>query len=212
VTADALASSRVNPFSTRFVRPGAIPYQFAAHETAAATIDRFARLAWQAQILGPHGAGKSTLVAALAEPLRAAGRAPCVLALHDGQRRLPAGWTAQARRHGAGTIVIDGYEQLGRPSRWWLRRACRREGWALLVTAHHDVGLPTLMRVVPDVSTARAVVEFLLQGRRDAQAVISRRLLEGVFHACGGNVREMLFALYDRYEDARAAHAAGRVD
>jgi hypothetical protein len=137
-----------NPFSTRFVRPGAIPFVYPTGHSAAGTVQRLEALAWRGQIVGPHGAGKSTLVASLVEPLRRAGRPARVFALRDGQRRMPAEWVEQARAAAARAIVVDGYEQLSRTSRWRLKARCRREQWGLLITAHHDVGFPTLARIV----------------------------------------------------------------
>ena len=54
-----------NPFSTRHVRPGAIGYRFPAGKSAAVLIARLEKNDWQGQIVGPHGSGKSALVATL---------------------------------------------------------------------------------------------------------------------------------------------------
>src|SRR5437016_5663581 len=79
-----------NPFSTRFVRPGALPFRFSAGQTAASLVARLHELHWRAQIVGPHGTGKSTLLAALLPEIEAAGQQVRAIALHDGQRSLPA--------------------------------------------------------------------------------------------------------------------------
>ena len=94
--------------------------------------------------------------------------------------------------------MIDGYEQLGWWSRWRLRRWCRRRGLGLLVTAHQDMGLPDLHRTTVTADLAAAVVAGLL---RDEQR---RRLgevdLGAELQRQAGNLREVLRALYDRYE------------
>ena len=123
------------------------------------------------------------------------------MALHDEQRRLTGDWTRQAHAAGASLIVVDGYEQLGRLARWSLGWHCRRHGWGLLVTAHVDVGLPTLATLAPNLVVAQAVVDRLLQRGENS---ISREIVAECFAASDGNVRETLFALYDRYEAARA--------
>ncbi len=197
---DAVA---VNPFSTRCTRPGALPFIFPPHDSAVATVARFAALGWQAQIVGPHGVGKSTLLVALMPVLAAQGKPGWLTALRDGQRKLPADWRKAARSAGAGTILVDGYEQLNRWSRWQLRAACRREGWALLVTAHDDVGLPLLARLAPSLATLQTIVDALLGERRGA---ISADVVSRHFAANGGDLRESLFALYDCYEQLRLAH------
>src|SRR5579859_6457327 len=85
---------RSNPFSTRCVRPGAIPFRFPPGESAATMVDRLERQGWWGQIVGPHGSGKSTLLAALLPELRRR-RALVTTSLHEDRRRLPlALWAA----------------------------------------------------------------------------------------------------------------------
>ena len=64
---------------------------------AATLVESLATAGWRGQIVGPHGSGKSTLVAALLAALAAAGRPGGRVALHDRQRRLPRGWRAKRR-------------------------------------------------------------------------------------------------------------------
>jgi energy-coupling factor transporter ATP-binding protein EcfA2 len=191
---------RPNPFSTRFVRPGAIGYRFEDGQTAAGLVARLAELGWRAQVLGPHGSGKSTLIAAIVGPLEQGGRGACVFVLRDGQRRMPVGWVSDANKASAGVIVVDGYEQLGRLNRCWLALRCRRNGWGLLVTAHRDVGFRTLYRTAANLDVAQAVVAALLPADDTS---ISRQTVADAFAASQGDLRETLFALYDRYEVSR---------
>lgn len=58
-----------NPFSTRFTRPGEIPYQFVEAEELGTLVDRFGNNRWVGQIVGPHGCGKTTLCHLLARQL-----------------------------------------------------------------------------------------------------------------------------------------------
>jgi energy-coupling factor transporter ATP-binding protein EcfA2 len=197
-----------NPFSTRFIRPGAIPFWFGNGQCAADMVNKLAELGWRGQIVGPHGSGKSTLVAALVEVLEQAGRRALVIALHDGQRRLPIGSLDDACQKGANVFVIDGFEQLG----FWARRSltsrCRKLGWGLVVTAHRDVGFPTLAVTAPALLTAQAVVDHLQNGHATHDRRIARSLVAEAFSAARGDIREMLFALYDCYEQ-RDADGAG---
>ena len=176
-----------NPFSTRHVRPGAIPFRFPDGLDAAGLTDRLEANGWRGQIVGPHGSGKSTLLAALLPELRRR-LAVVRVELHDRERRLPAETWAT----GEGTLlVIDGYEQLG----WWTRRRVRKHCRRLLVTTHRGQGLPDLYRTAVMVELAGAIVRGLL-----AEEVpdLARRLGH---HR--GNLREVLFELYDRYESGR---------
>jgi hypothetical protein len=204
VTDDGDKRPKPNPFSTRFVRPGAMAYLFAPGESATGMARRLADLGWRAQIVGPHGSGKSTLLAELLPAVERAGRPAWLVTLRDGQRRLPRDWVSIARRAAAGVIVVDGYEQLSYWSRWRLKARCRRASWGLLVTAHRDAGLPTLASLVPSLQAAQAVVDRLLP---QGSSRIDRAAVADCFAAAGGNIREMFFALYDRYQD-RLHHRA----
>ncbi len=183
-----------NPFSTRFIRPGAIAFLFAEGESAASMVERLRQNGWWGQIVGPHGSGKSTLLATLKPELEAAGQHVVTITLHQGESRLPP---IDRRSLGATTqLVIDGYEQLSWWSRSRVRWLCWWSGAGLLVTAHTDLGLPMIYRMKPSERLARAVVTKLLDG----EAAISASELKAAYEASGGNVRETLFKLYDVYQ------------
>jgi hypothetical protein len=196
---------RSNPFSTKFIRPGAIPFQFGPDESAETLVRSLAERQWRGQIIGPHGSGKSTLLATLEGALTAGGVRWWSTSLHDGQRRMPRGWSQLGRARQASLVIVDGYEQLARWQRWLLLAACRRRGWGLLVTAHRDVGLPTLYRTVPSLEMAEQIVGELLAAEA---ARLPSGQVEALFHAAGGDVRETLFGLYDLWEaeHRRATH------
>lgn len=189
-----------NPFSTRAVRPGTIPFVFAPGESAGRLVDGLRANGWWGQIVGSHGSGKSTLVASLIPALEAAGRNVNLVTLHDGQRRLPAGLDAPLRGNPSLQLVIDGYEQLSRWSRWRIKRFCRRQKCGLLVTAHAPVGLPDLFLVTPRLETAQRIVEHLLHA---GSAPIGRDDVARSFERHGGDLRETLFDLYNLYEARR---------
>jgi hypothetical protein len=186
-----------NPFSTRFVRPGSLPFFFGDDEsdTIETILGRLRANGWSGQIVGPHGSGKTTLLVQLLQAARDARQDVVVFTLHDGQRRLPPDWQSQGAS--ASCIAIDGYEQLSAWARWRLGRFCRRRGIGLLVTAHAPAGLPTLYRTRPSLATARRIVQRLLPAGAQPPSDDELSHLLDVFH---GNVREVLLALYDRYE------------
>jgi hypothetical protein len=120
--------------------------------------------------------------------------------IHAGAGR-PSGITSTGRPWSAATqIVADGYEQLGRLGRARLRWAVRRAGGGLLVTAHTPIGLPSLLHTAPDLGTVQAIARTLLG---DEAAKISDRDVAASFADHQGNVREVLFDLYDLYERRR---------
>lgn len=200
--------SNENPFSTRYLRPDAREYLFPDGGDVEALVARLREFAWWGQITGGHGCGKSTLVQTLLPGLRAAGRAIEFRAFRrraafepkrpwfDGWPRVPSiAWTRQTQ------MVIDGYEQLG----WWtrirLKRLCRQRGAGLLVTAHGDYGLPQLWHAPSSLELTRRIAQRLLGGR-DA-AWLAGVPLDALFELHRGNVREVLFELYDLYEAGR---------
>jgi energy-coupling factor transporter ATP-binding protein EcfA2 len=188
-----------NPFATRFIRPGALPFLFPKGASAATLIERLREHGGWGQIIGPHGSGKSTLLATLVPALKNKGLDVRLVQLHEGERQVPR--EALSAVSPGTQLVIDGYEQLS----WWSRRRlkafCRRQKIGLLVTAHEDVGLPPLYQVEPSAAVAQLVVEQLLNGQ---PAQVSPAQVEAAFQKAEGNIREMLFLLYDTY--VAAAH------
>ncbi len=86
---------RHNPFSTCYTAPGKIPYNVTGEMGDAESFCAELHQRWLSSkrvgaILGPHGAGKSTLVAALQRHWTARhGYHVAKLTLHNGQRTLP---------------------------------------------------------------------------------------------------------------------------
>lgn len=190
-----------NPFATRFTRPGALPYLAASPESLAVLVRRLRDANWQGEIVGPHGSGKSTLLEALLPLLTDQGRVlrrfqqrggDSQLALEPGE---PATWTSDT------LVMVDGYEQLGRTARNQLHRAVRDTGCGLLVTSHSPTGLPLLLQTEPTLELVQQIVATL-------QSVVPVRVqprdVAASFARLGGNVREILFELFDLYERRRA--------
>jgi hypothetical protein len=186
-----------NPFCTRRVRPGALDYFFPADMTVEIIVDRLEASCWRGEITGAHGSGKSTLLARLLPALERAGRQPVFIELHDGQRRLPRGWFSAVRPSKPAIIVVDGYEQLSRWSRFWLKRYCRRRQCGLLATAHQTVGLPEIFHTATSPELLRHIVDQL--SASCAQSVSTDKLAE-LFARHKGDIREILFELYDVVE------------
>lgn len=188
-----------NPFSTRRTRPGAIAFRFHGNESAEAIIERLRERQWWGQIVGPHGSGKSTLLATLLPTLEAAGREVRIVTLHQGDRRVPFSKADWRRLSSSAQVVVDGYEQLSWFARLSLARRCRRYGCGLLVTAHRDLGVPTIFATRPELQLAKQVV-LELAGATDA---VADRDVESAWQTRDGNLREVLFDLYDLFEERR---------
>jgi hypothetical protein len=186
-----------NPFSARRLCPGASPYLFPPGQDIATLLARLRQNDWWGQIIGVHGSGKSSLLAMLIPAISKEGRQVRLVELHDGQRKLPP----EIYRRGVvlpeSVLVVDGYEQLSRWSRLRTRQYCRRLPCGLIVTAHAPVGLPDLFRTSPTLEAVRELVVQLLEGRPMPWSV---QELSDRFERHRGNVRELLFELYDLYE------------
>ncbi len=194
-----------NPFSAWRIRPGAIPFLFPPGVSAQSLVERLRQNGWWGEIVGAHGSGKSALVAALLPALRGAGQRPILVELHDSQRTLPLD-SGQVGAAGETLIVVDGYEQLCRTSRWRLKRFCRLESLGLLVTTHYSVGLPELCRTEVSPELACRVIAWLVGDR--PWGVPDERVAE-IFHRHAGNLREVLFELYDWFERGRCKGPGG---
>ncbi len=180
-----------------------MPYLFGDGTTASDLVDRLREHRWLGQIVGPHGVGKSTLLATLLPEFSAASRSVQSVALHDSQRKLPKSFAGGLTWQSSDLIVVDGFEQLS----WWRRRQlirrCRRAGCGLLVTAHGDVGLPRLISMRPSLDAVQRVVERL-QSEQPVQ--IGSEEVREVFQQQHQDARETLFALYDLYERCNRRH------
>jgi hypothetical protein len=193
-------AKKVNPFSATCVRPGRIPYRFSKGQTAGKLIERLRRNGWWGQIVGAHGSGKSALAAELIPLIERAGRTTFRIELHDGQRRLPVNLRREIDLASKPVVLVDGYEQLSRWARFRLRRFCRQHRIGLLITAHASMGFPDVARCATGLSQTRELVEQLVgpQPSGITSAEIAAR-----FTAREGNIRELLFDLYDVYEERR---------
>lgn len=202
-----------NPFATRYVAPGCLPWISVQHETVENLARRLRQdFAMRAAIVGPHGSGKSTLLEHLV-PLFGAIRHRESPDKHPFQvhetgnivwlqlRRdlRPETQLARSRRHWAKRrlLVLDGFEQLGRIYQWWAIAATRMSRMGLLVTSHAAVALPTLVTTCIDADKARAIMDAVLQ---PCPTALDDRQLPDLLARHQGNMREILMDLYDQFE------------
>jgi hypothetical protein len=191
------AGETENPFCSRRVRPGAIAYQFPPGLSAQGLVERLRENGWEGEIVGPHGSGKSALLATLISAIRQAGKPVVLIELHDGQRRLPRNVWQDASLAPGSLLVIDGYEQLGRWSQLSVRRRSRRRNVGLLVTVHRSSGFAPLFHTAVDLGLTQHLVDRLAG---DTAALVVPDEIEKAFSRHGGNLREVFFDLYDLHE------------
>lgn len=193
-------SRLVNPFATCWTRPGALPFRFNNGQCVEQLVSKLAAHKWHGAIVGPHGSGKSTLLESLKLAIAAAGRTVNAISLRDGQRRLPRDFFATWASESNALVIIDGYEQLGWPTRLHVLLRCFATSTGLLVTSHEPIRIPTLIHLAPD----RPLIEQLVDDLCAEVSTTITRADVAASHAChGSNVREILFDLYDRHEERR---------
>lgn len=188
--------ARDNPFATDRVL--AVRYGLSGPQWEE-LLARLAALGHRAAIVGPEGAGKTTLMEDLAPRLAARGFSVHHLALHQGERRLPADPSrALPRRLGRGDLVlVDGAGALSRVA-WLALRLRARSAGGLVVTCHRPGLLPTLHECATSPSLLAGIVGDLLRHCGEEGAGAAPRPDE-LFARHGGNLRDALRELYDHW-------------
>ncbi len=100
-------------------------------------------------------------------------------------------------------VFFDGFEQLSYVNRIILRTFCRMNRLGLLLTTHSPaIGVPVLFRTTPSVETLRQTLNYLLD---DLDMTPEDADLEILIKNFNGDVREIIFSLYDAFENYRWA-------
>lgn len=192
-----------NPFTTRHTRPG----RLAPRNADGTPLDLAALLARApaaGAIEGPHGAGKTNLLTAVAGRLAEAGRLAGLLrprARRDGRHVL---WAVVRARPGT-TLCVDSWERVGTPWNALVVWAARRRRVGLVVTSHRPTGLPTLVRC----RTTPALLARLVADLPGHGGLIDTTDVEQAYRTRRGDIREALYDLYDVFE-RRARGSAPR--
>lgn len=180
-------STTSNPFCSRFLRPGSIPFCFRGTESISQLADRIrapqapsaprgkratrgkkAQTALRLSIVGPHGSGKSTLLHQLNQELRGNRQSNCqsdsgLIVLHSTSNKLAALRSILWQIHRDQWCLIDGYEQIPRWAQFLIIARAKPRRVALCVTAHR---LPwmfqTLWETRVDAHVESHVIECLL--------------------------------------------------
>lgn len=191
MTLPSAAGLPPNPFATSRTRPAAAPFAPTGQASVAGVLLALEGTGLRGQILGPHGAGKSTLWERVAECLVSRGYAVHVVRLRGAA---PAPDGGLPHRDPSAVVMIDGFERLPRWRRWWFATIrCR----GLIVTSHRSVGLPTVARLAPMLAEARVAFRAVVGPH---PTPVTEEDLAKAFHRCGGNLRETWFDLYDLHE------------
>lgn len=185
-----------NPFATRFTRPGMLPPLGLHGEPidAALLLARLPRGRVVA-IVGPHGHGKSTLLAALTKAAAATdptGTAVRVRSPLDSWRPLVAVLTSRR----GGFVACDGWERALPGTAALVRLVAAARGLRVVVTAHGPAGLPVLARC----ETSPGLLADVVARLPDHGGLITGGDIDEACRRHAGNLREALYDLYDRFE------------
>ena len=118
--------------------------------------------------------------------------------VHSSRRDKPGGSSTVAQN--PRLLIIDGYEQLSWLERRRLIRHCHRTSTGLLVTAHAETQLATLIRLAPQQAL---IAQLVAQLCSEVSTPITSSDLAASLACHGSNVREIFFDLYDRHERNR---------
>lgn len=201
-----MTGPRGNPFSTRHTRPGRLPPLDAwGQPRDVGDLAGRALTLRGAAIVGPHGSGKSNLLHHLAEAIDTGGRRLERVRLQSRWDALRA-LSAVGRAGRGGTVCIDSWERAGLVERFVLVVTARAVGTRLLVTAHRPVAwLATLVSCETTPRLLEAIVSRLVGPPWRPGTMVRAGDIEAAFTGHGGDIREALYALYDRVESRRTA-------
>jgi len=196
----------VNPFSARYIRPGAIPF-LDQDNTLDGAIEKFKSLGFVGQIVGPHGCGKSCLAIAIAKSIRTEFDTTRYISIRNANDIVvtptkESGTESQVTdfktKKGRQLLIVDGLERISRLHQWLLKKS--RFNMGLLVTSHVPIrGLPIIHQIDPNIDTLCHVVDTLCP-----EHSFSQPFLSDVFNRNEHNIRESLMQLYDEFQDLKS--------
>ena len=205
-----------NPFSSRFIRPGAIDYALTTEQTWAELIGSL-ETGGRFFIDGPHGSGKSTFLHALlrrwvdCDQTVEGARSATLMRVGPNRRVVEQSrWGDGDRSDPAHLICVDGWDHWS----WWWRRRWNWSRQRLLVTTHRPLiaRAPTSAwgqwRRLYTPQTTRPEFHNIvaeLQGNADNRLRLPVAIVDRAFDEHRGNLREALFALYDEFESRHAS-------
>lgn len=170
---------------------------FIANNTPWAEIcDRLKQLDHTAAIVGPHGSGKTTLLRQLEKHVSENGIQTGKLFLNlDTKLRWQTIRNCIESISPKGVLFFDGACHLPILRFKQLKHLTRRRNVGLVITAHREGLLPTLVMQKPDLLLLRQIVKALLGDNE----IFSEAYLADLFRLHDGNIRDCLWQLYDEY-------------
>lgn len=202
-----MTEPEVNPFASRFVRPGAVTFRFLDEHTSVPHLWETIRRSRVVQIVGPHGSGKTTLLHQLVSerPDWVQPRAWLQLVRDPEETRLQrivtrakdtwAVCRAAGKLPAGQMLVVDGAEQIPAPVRFLMLLGARVFRRSLVITSHHPLpGVHVLYRTEVTPELIRALLEEKISQRHAARV---ESYLQTVELSKIDNVRDLWSQLYE---------------
>lgn len=180
-----------NPF--RRSKIARLRYQI-SDQNIQALIDRFQKSHCIGAILGPHGTGKSTLLEDLQLKLNSRGYITRHRRIHEGiSRQEKRALFADILNGDNSVFFLDGGENLGFASWFWLVCQVRMKGCRLLATTHKVSLLPTLHKTEVNKRLMLELTRLLADEHWDK---CLENLALDIYQRYRGNMREVFRACY----------------
>ncbi len=191
-----------NPFSTRHIQPGGIPYLFPEGESIETLAAKGTTPGKCYLIVGEHGSGKSSLLQSLAEYLRRQNPEAKleVLMLQPHAKPVRTLWNSVWNWRSKESVLIDGFEQIPFPLRYGILALISILKLRCYGTSHRDYpGCVTIWRTKIDSEIERRVLDKLLES--SPAGTVDKILQSEEWQQSRSrqkqNLRESLFDMYD---------------
>ena len=191
-----------NPFSTRFIRPGVIPWH-STTTSPSALLKSLKDSNNRVVISGPHGSGKSTLLCHFCSVAREQGYEVYYLRCRswiDVMRAIRLFFDVRPRHD---FVCIDSLEML-KFFGWFFCLVADFRRVRVVVTVHKRPWWcmwPVLVNTETSFRTFHELVRGLMVKCSPMETInFSKVMLQDIFKRNAGNLRESFFELYDHYE------------
>jgi hypothetical protein len=191
-----------NPFALSELEPHRTAYIFDAKATLEHYVHQLDTHGWNAELVGPHGVGKTTLMHTLARAVESRGRRVVHFKCSDDRPRLPLGWSTQLIVTRPHIVCLDGGERIRRAQLRQLEVLCRALHIGLLSTAHAPQR-PVLQFVIS--CNAEQLWSIVNRDRTAREFLGAPSALSAALAECNFSARDCLNLLYDRYEAASSS-------
>jgi hypothetical protein len=190
-----------NPYSVQRHGPGNLEYVFRCRGQREWLDRALVQSKWRVELIGQHGVGKSTLLATIGGWAGSRGLEVHRLRCSGDKPRLPLFFWRRLPRRNA-VVLLDGGERCPRLQLWLLAGITRRRGTGLVLTAHRPMGIGRPVRMKATKAQVLRIAESL-RGRPLDEG--EKQHIATLLRGHGGSAREVLFRLYDEWEDKKSA-------